>query len=225
MRVMAFNGSPRRNWNTGMLLERALEGAAARGAETTLVQLYDLDYQGCRSCFGCKTLGGKAYGRCALKDELTPVLDQILQADALLLGSPVYFWAVTGEMKSFLERLLFPYYRYVTEANPVQTLFPRRIRTGFIYTLGAPEARLRECGYDRAIELNQTFLTRVFGPSEAMVSCDTYQFDDYARIDQDRFDVAQKAARRQEVFPQDCQRAFELGGRLAANPPGTPACA
>lgn len=216
MRVMAFNGSPRRNWNTGMLLERALEGAAARGAETTLVQLYDLDYQGCRSCFGCKTLGGKAYGRCALKDELTPVLDQVLQADALLLGSPVYFWAVTGEMKSFLERLLFPYYRYVTEANPVQTLFPRRIRTGFIYTLGAPESRMREFGYDKAIELNQMFLARVFGASEAMISCDTTQFSDYSRIDQDRFDPAAKAAHRERQFPLDCAQAFAMGARMAA---------
>jgi len=225
MRVIGFNGSPRKTWNTSTLLEKALEGAASRGAETELVHLYDLAFQGCRSCFGCKTKGGKSFGKCAMDDGLTPVLDRAKQADALLLASPVYFWAVTGEMKSFLERLMFPYYRYVKPEDPAQSLFPRAIRTGFIYTLGAPEARLRECGYDRAIELNQTFLTRVFGPSEAMVSCDTYQFDDYARIDQDRFDVAQKAARRQEVFPQDCQRAFELGGRLAANPPGTPACA
>jgi len=218
MRVMAFNGSPRKTWNTAMLLEQALAGAAARGAETSLVHLYDLQYQGCRSCFGCKTLGGGSHGRCAVKDDLAPILDQVQTADALLLGSPLYFWAITGEMKAFLERLLFPQYRYVKESDPVQTLFPRVIPTGFIYTMGAPEARMREYGYDQAIALNQMFLGRVFGRSEAMVSCDTCQFDDYSKIDQDRFDVAQKLASRRERFPEDCRKAYALGERLAEGP-------
>jgi len=215
MRILAFNGSPRKSWNTATLLEKALEGAAARGAETTLIHLYELDYQGCKSCFACKLKGGKSHGRCASQDELTPVLAQVLEADALLFGSPLYFWAISGEMKCFLERLLFPYYRYAKDGDPAPTLFPRVIPTGFIYTMGAPEERLEAFGYDRAIQLNEMFLKRVFGRAESIVSSDTWQFDDYARIDQDRFDVAQKAARRETVFPEDCRRAFELGTRLA----------
>ena len=55
MKIMAFNGSPRKkNWNTVTLLEHALQGAASVGAETELVQLYDLDFSGCISCFSCK---------------------------------------------------------------------------------------------------------------------------------------------------------------------------
>jgi multimeric flavodoxin WrbA len=216
MRFMAFNGSPRKTWNTATLLGKALEGAASQGAETTLVHLYDLEYTGCKSCFACKMKGGKSYGKCASRDALTPVLEQILQADAILLGSPLYFWAVTGEMKSFMERLMFPFYRYTKDDGPTHTLFPRVIPTGFIYTMGAPEERMMEFGYTKAISLNEMFLGRVFGKSESMVSSDTYQFDDYDKIDQDRFDVAQKAARRVEVFPQDCKRAFEMGARMAS---------
>jgi multimeric flavodoxin WrbA len=215
MRVIAFNGSPRKTWNTAMLLEKALEGAAAQGAETTLIHLYDLEYQGCKSCFACKTKGGKSYGRCACLDDLTPVLDQVLQADAILLGSPIYFWAVTGEMKSFLERLIFPYYRYVEADDPAPTLFPRSIRTGFIYTMGVPEERMQEMGYAKAIELNQMFLAKTFGSSEYLLSFDTYQFSDYSKIDQTRFDVASKAARRERQFPLDGQSAFAMGARLA----------
>ena len=118
-------------------------------------------------------------------------------------------------MKAFLERLMFPYYRYAKDDDPAPSLFPRVIPTGFIYTMGAPETRMEALGFRQAIALNETFLKKVFGKSEAMVCCDTYQFDDYARIDQDRFDVAQKAARRLEVFPQDCRRAFEMGARMA----------
>ena len=57
MKVIAFNGSPRKNWNTAMLLEKALEGAKSEGAETELIHLYDLNYNGCISCFACKTKG------------------------------------------------------------------------------------------------------------------------------------------------------------------------
>ena len=55
MKVLGFNGSPRKNWNTAMLLEKALEGAASEGAETELIHLYELNYKGCISCFACKT--------------------------------------------------------------------------------------------------------------------------------------------------------------------------
>ena len=215
MLVLGFNGSPRKTWNTATLLGKALEGAASRGADTRLVHLYDLVYTGCRSCFGCKTKGGPSYGTCALRDDLTPILDQVLAADALLLGSTIYFWALTGGMKSFLERLLFPFYRYAREDDPVQTLFPRRVRAGFIYTMGAPEERMHQFGYDQAIALNGMFLQRAFGPVESMVCCDTYQFEDYATIDQTRFDVEAKQARREQQFPLDCRKAFELGVRLA----------
>ncbi len=51
MKVIALNGSPRKNFNTGTLLKKALEGAESEGADTELINLYDLDYKGCNSCF------------------------------------------------------------------------------------------------------------------------------------------------------------------------------
>ena len=108
MKVIAINGSPRKNWNTATLLEHALKGAASAGAETKMVHLYDLNYKGCTSCFACKLKGGESFGRCAVKDDLAPVLNEINEAGALILGSPIYFGDVTGEMRSFLERLFFP---------------------------------------------------------------------------------------------------------------------
>jgi multimeric flavodoxin WrbA len=106
MEVIAFNGSPRKTWNTATLLQKAFEGAASKGATTKLIHLYDLDYKGCKSCFGCKTKGGPSYGKCAVKDDLTPILKEVEKSDALILGSPIYFWAVSGEMKSFMERFI-----------------------------------------------------------------------------------------------------------------------
>jgi multimeric flavodoxin WrbA len=215
MEVIGFNGSPRKNWNTATLLEKALEGAASQGAKTRLVHLYDLDFKGCRSCFGCRTKGGPSYGRCALKDDLTPILREMETADAVILGTPIYLGTVSGEMKSFMERLIFPFLRYVKDDDPVPSLFPRKIHTGFIYTMNVNEEQMKKLGYKKDIALNGKFLRKIFGDAESLLCFDTYQFDDYSKIDQDRFDVEKKAARRREQFPRDCQRAFEMGFRFA----------
>jgi len=214
MKVIAFNGSPRKKWNTASLLEKALEGAASHGAETKLIHLYDLDFKGCKSCFGCKIKGGPSYGKCALKDDLTPVLEEVEEADALILGSPIYLGAVTGEMKSFMERLIFPFLRYTKDDAPAPSLFPRKIHTGFIYTMNRTEEQVKKVGYERDIAITEEYLRKVFGHSESLLCFDTWQFNDYSKIDQDRFDVEKKAARRREYFPRDCRRAFEMGARL-----------
>jgi multimeric flavodoxin WrbA len=215
MKVMAVNGSPRKTWNTATLLKKALKGAASQGAETELVHLYDLNYKGCISCFACKTRGGKSYGRCAVKDDLQPILKKIEAADALILGSPIYFGIVTGEMRSFMERLLFPYFAYT---DPPQSLFPRKMPTGFIYTMNVTEEMMQDWGYQQLFDKNQQLLQMAFGPSEMLCSFDTYQFKDYAKVVADRFDPEKKARRRQEAFPGDCEAAEALGARLAGMP-------
>ena len=211
MKAIAFNGSPRKKWNTATLLKKALEGAASKGAETELVHLYDLDFKGCISCFACKTIGGKSYGRCAVKDDLTPVFRKIEGADAVILGSPIYFGTVTGEMRSFMERLLFPYSTYT---DPPQSLFPGKIKSAFIYTMGVTEKMMKELNYTQHFDRNEMILKRIYGTSEYMCSLDTYQFDDYSKVLSTRFDPVKKAKRREEVFPKDCERAFQMGAGL-----------
>lgn len=213
MKVLAFNGSARKKWNTATLLQHALKGAASKGAETELIHLYDLDYKGCISCFACKTIGGNDYGRCGVRDDLTPVFEKVQKADAIMLGSPIYYGNVSGEMKSFMERLLFPFTEYSVGYS---SLFPRKIRTGFIYTMNVPEELMREIGYDRQFKLHQATLQRIFGTSEYMCSFDTYQFDDYSKYASSRFDPAKKKQRHEEVFPKDCTKAFEMGEKLTA---------
>jgi len=212
MKVMAVNGSPRKRWNTATLLGKALEGAASKGAETELIHLYDLKFTGCTSCFACKIRGGKNYGRCAVKDGLAPILKKVEEAHALILGSPIYFGNVSGEMRSFMERLLFPYFTYT---DPPHSLFPKKIPTGFIYTMNVTEEQMKEWGYQQLFDNNQRLLQMVFGASESLCSFDTYQFKDYSKVVADRFDPEKKARRRQEVFPKDCDKALALGIRFA----------
>jgi len=213
MKVIAINGSPRQEWNTGTLLKKALEGAASAGALTRLVHLYELDFKGCVSCFACKAKDGKSYGTCVVQDGLTPLLGDIRSADALIFGSPIYLGNVSGGMQSFLERLVFPYLMYT---DPPGTLFPKKIPTGFIYTMGMPEDLAEKFGYEQRFDGTARLLTRIFGSAERLCSFDTYQFDDYSQVVAPRFDPAAKLERRKKVFPEDCRKAFEMGARLAA---------
>lgn len=209
--VIAINGSPRKSWNTATLLTKALEGAASQRAETELIHLYDLNFRGCTSCFACKRKGGKSYGKCAMNDDLTPILKKIESVDAIILGSPIYMGTATGEMRSFMERLVFPYVVY--DGN-YSSLFKRKIPTGFIYTMNATESQMEERGYVQSFELAEMMLVRAFGKVESLYVTDTYQFDDYSKYVVSAFDPEKKAATRKEVFPQDCEKACNMGMRF-----------
>jgi len=212
VKVIAINGSPRKKWNTATLLNKALEGAASQGAETEFIHLYDLDYKGCNSCFACKLKDGKSYGRCAVNDDLSPIFKRIEDADALILGSPIYWGAVTGEMRSFMERLLFQYSVYDAERS---TLFKKKISTGFIYTMGVNESLMEKMGYEQNIKIIEMAMKRILGSSESLFITDTYQFDNYSKYVSSLFNEEIKAKRRDEEFPNDCKKAFEMGAKFA----------
>jgi multimeric flavodoxin WrbA len=213
MKAIAINGSPRKSWNTATLLNKALDGARSVGAETEMVNLYDLDFKGCCSCFFCKKKGSGFKGYCAMKDDLTEVLEKAMACDAIILGSPIYIGYITGEMKSFMERLLFMNLSY---DNPSRTNYKGKISSGFIYTMGLPMEGAEKSGYNYIFEINKNLMGRLNGPSEYVVSADNYQFDDYSKYYASNFDEKHKAKVREEQFPIDCQKAFEMGARLCS---------
>lgn len=211
MKIIAVNGSPRKNKNTATLLEKALEGAASKGAETELVHLYDINFKGCVSCFACKVKNCPRPGICLYKDDMTPVLERAMAADAIVLGSPVYFWDVTGEMRSFVERLMFP---VLTYTEGYVGLLERRIPVGLVYTMNVTESFLRESNYKSLFEPAQAGLERLFGYCEVLYSYDTVQFDDYSKYVCTVFDEGKKKQAQKEQFPIDCENAYQLGARL-----------
>ena len=100
MKVIAFNGSPRKNANTVTLVEAVLKGAADKGAETRLVNLNELDMKGCQGCESCK----KEPGKCAFKDDFSPLIQEMKDCDAIVLGSPVYWFRVSAQLKMLIDR-------------------------------------------------------------------------------------------------------------------------
>ncbi len=212
MKVLAINGSPRKKGNTAVLLNQTLQGATSIGAEVELINLYDYNYKGCISCFACKLKDGKSFGKCAVNDDLKPILEKVEAADALVFGSPIYLGMVTGEMRSFLERLIFQYLVYDKNYS---NLLEKKISTGFIYTMNVRQDYLAQLGYEQNFKSMEMTLKRTFGEAESLCVTDTYQFDDYSKYETSAFNEEEKARRRKEVFPEDCKKAFDMGVRFA----------
>ncbi|MDR0355499.1 MAG: flavodoxin family protein [Deltaproteobacteria bacterium] len=211
-KVIGLNGGPRKNWNTASLLEEALKGAASTGAETKLIHLYDLDYKGCRSCFSCKTKENYLKGRCALKDELSSVLELLEDCTGAVMGSPIYLSDVTGALRSFLERYIFINLAYDFDAPSVLKRGPA---IGLIYSMNVPETLIETMGYDVLFRSQANFFSRLNPPVfEQLLSCDTYQFSDYSRYHAPMFDEAHKRAVKETQFPQDLKLAYEMGARI-----------
>lgn len=209
MYIMAFNGSPREDSTTAILLKKALGGATSKGANTELIQLNQLKMRGCQGCFACKERGGKSYGRCVQKDDMTLVYKKIEQADSFFMGSPIYFGSITASAKMFVERL-YPYLNY----GNLSSNFPKKINTGLIYTMSVNDQEM--IMFDQHIQFNQIIFSILFGYAETLVSTDTFHVKDYSKIVADALEVLveRKLKHQQDVFPIDCEKAFEMGVRF-----------
>ena len=212
-KIYAVNGSPRKNGNTAQLLQKALEGAASVGAEVKLIQLADLNFSGCRSCFACKRLENPAPG-CVLKDDLAEILKELFQSDGIIMGSPIYFGAESGLYRNFLERLFFPMLRYT---NPPSSRAEKRIDFGFIYTMNVPENVMDEYGYNAYLQSQSQTPGLIFNSRNiyTLYACDTHQFNDYSKYECTLFDAGHKAEMRKTQFISDLAKAFEMGRKLA----------
>ena len=136
--------------------------------------------------------------------------EKIEQADAIILGSPIYFGNVTGEFRSFMERTLFQYLVYDKDYSSLAT---KKKKVSFIYTMNVTEEQAAEWGYPKTVGTMEKYFAKIFGATEALYVYNTYQFPDYANYVSTAWDETAKAKQRDEVFPEDCQKAFALGAR------------
>jgi multimeric flavodoxin WrbA len=100
MKVLGVVGSRRKNGNTAYLVQEALNEIQSEEVETEIIYLGDYNIRGCNGCEGCKD----TY-KCVVKDDMQKIYPLIMNSDALVLGSPTYFYNITSDMKAFIERL------------------------------------------------------------------------------------------------------------------------
>jgi len=106
MRILGIYGSPRQGGNSDLLLEKALEGAKSAGAEVSSLRAGDLDIGGCEECGGCDETG-----ECIVDDDMQKVYPQLDEADAIILATPIFFYAPPAQLKALIDRAQAPWNR------------------------------------------------------------------------------------------------------------------
>lgn len=210
MKTIVINASPRKKWNTAEIMQSAQKGAESVGAETEYFNLYDLVFTGCRSCLACK-LKEKTKGKCYWRDDLTDVIEKILDADALLIGSPIYFGQPTSEFRALVERLIFCIMSY----DDGSSYYTSKVNVGIFYTMNAP-LDFYEQAMKESLSSTEFLFSFLNGEIVTYPVCDTIQVSDYSKFNMAGF--SQEAKEKQWIlqFPKDLEKAFEIGAKLSS---------
>ncbi|MGN1182279.1 MAG: flavodoxin family protein [Faecalibacillus sp.] len=104
-RVLILSGSPRKNGNSDELCQQFQKGAEESGHEVKKIYIQDLDIHFCKACYACKKVD-----HCIQDDDMTMVLEEMGQADVIVLASPVYFYSISAQLKTVIDRTLATYY-------------------------------------------------------------------------------------------------------------------
>ena len=208
MKAIILNASPRKGWNTAQLLKAARQGAEEAGAETEYIDLYDLNFTGCRSCLLCKRKDGERC-KCFWKDDLSPLLDRVFAADVLLIGSPIYLGDTTSQFHAFVERLHFCTLSYDDYSN----YFTGKVNVGVIFTMNAPQAYY-QLQYRKKLSEQANAFRSLNGKVETLCSFDTLQVKDYGKFNMAGFNAEHKLAHHEKQFPLDLEKARQMGAEL-----------
>lgn len=128
MKILAVTGSPRNGGNTETLVKEIITAAVNNGAEVNYYDLSKLNISDCKACMHCKSNDG-----CAVKDDMLPLLDEILACDAVIIGSPVYMWQMSAQTKLFVDRL------YALLNPDFSVKFKAGLPLVLVYTQGNPD--------------------------------------------------------------------------------------
>ena len=208
LQTLVLNASPRKAWNTAKLLKSAAEGAKSAGSEVEYIDLYDLNFTGCRSCMLCKRKGAQRC-HCYWKDDLSPIIDKIFRADVLLIGTAIYLGRPTSRYFEVLERLRFCALSYDDYSN----YFTGKVNVGLFVSMNATKEYYDKL-YKDAFEGYAQELQMLNGEVCLYPCHDTLQVADYSKYNMAGFDAERKRLSREKNFPKDLENAYQIGQRL-----------
>lgn len=212
-KVVVIDCGPRVGWNTDQLLTEAERGAREAGAEVKRFRLFDLDAKDCYGCMICKRVGNKTEGLCAQRDDLRPVLEECYDADAIIMGSPIYFGNMTAQAHALTCRLMFPAMHY--SPDPFDP-FEKKKDCALVLSMNVREDHLEAVGYTKRYGEFAGMIGRMLGSCEVLYSCDTLQYDDYSKYYANMFNEDHKRKHHEKQFPVDLANAYELGKKLGS---------
>ena len=207
-KTLVLNASPRKAWNTAKLLKSAAEGARSAGSEAEYIDLYDLNFTGCRSCMLCKRKGAERC-HCYWKDDLSPIIDKVFRSDVLLVGTAIYLGRPTSRYFEVMERLHFCALSYDDYSN----YFTGKVNVGLFVSMNASK-EFYDRLYKDAFEGYARELQMLNGEVCLYPCFDTLQVADYSKYSMVGFDAEKKQLSREKNFPKDLENAYAIGQRL-----------
>ncbi|WP_297981621.1 flavodoxin family protein [uncultured Methanobrevibacter sp.] len=201
MKTIVINADPKIKQDVGKLLKSAGEGAESVGSEVEYFNLYKLDMRGCMNCSICKTKNKESF-KCYWRDDLSPVIDKILAADSLLIGSQIFFNEPTSHYRALLERLIYCIVSY--DRN---YYYKGKVNVGIIYNVLSPkehfEKSIRPC-----LKSTENLFKMLNGKVEVFTS--------YKGL-KSQIKTEEEIKAKREEFENDLKIAYEFGAKISKN--------
>ena len=201
MKTIVINAGPKRRDCNARLAKSSLEGAESVGAEVEYVDLYKLNLSGCRVCLICKN--DEDVCKCFWRDELSPLIERIFEADCVLIAAPIFFSQPTSHYMALLERLVYCMVSYKTGNK-----FKGKVNVGLFYTINYPMDY-----FEKSVRPHMKQSEDLLKMLNGNVVIETYQ-NISKNMSSSSTDDELKLKREQ--FARDLESVFEIGAELSS---------
>ena len=201
MKTIVINAGPKRRDCNARLAKSSLEGAESVGAEVEYVDLYKLNLSGCRVCLICKN--DEDVCKCFWRDELSPLIERIFEADCVLIAAPIFFSQPTSHYMALLERLVYCMVSYKTGNK-----FKGKVNVGLFYTINYPRDY-----FEKSVRPHMKQSEDLLKMLNGKVVIETYQ-NISKNMSSNSTDDELKL--KKEQFTSDLKSVFEIGAKLSS---------
>ncbi len=205
-KIVALCGSARKNGNSARMLSSFLKGVCSRGEfEIREVNLFELDYKGCRGCLGCNLKDREENG-CVQRDGAYQLLRDMRRADGIVFASPVYFWELSSRTRAVWERFLYPgSLSHHREIEAIYTMFQPREVSRWAFPYHADTVKTVSEMFLGDINYCQLIINQTIGWDE----------DRADTLDMAKEEIERQKAVKRSRWDKDLRRAMEEGQKFA----------
>ncbi len=198
MKAIVINAGPKRRDYNAKLAKSALGGVESVGAEVEYVDLYRYDLHGCMNCTVCKN--EDKVGKCYWKDDLSPLIERILDCDCLLISVPIFFTEPTSHFRALVERLIYCIVSYKTGNT-----FKGRINVGLFYTLNYSADY-----FEKSVRPHLKSSEDLFGMFNGDVEIRSFR----TITNRESSQAGEELEGRKKEFEMDSDKVFEIAANL-----------
>ncbi len=201
MKTVVINADPKMKQEIGKLLKSASEGAESVGSEVEYFNLYKIDLRGCMVCTICKKKNKENF-KCYWKDDLSPIIEKILNADTLLIGSQIFFNEPTSHFRALVERLIYCIISY--DRN---YYYKGKVNVGIFYSVISPKKH-----FEKKVRPNLKSTEDLF----KLLNGEVKVYVNYKGMTSKK-KTEEEIKEMEKQFEMDLKNAFEIGAELSKN--------